>query len=48
MPPPRIAGITSGRVMRSVVRRLLAPRMVAASSISVDTRSSASLAKTKI
>ncbi len=45
MAPPRIAGSTSGRVMRSVVRSVPAPRMLAASSISDDTTSSAAEVK---
>ena len=45
--PPRIAGSTSGSVTRSVVRQVPAPRMLAASSISEETRSSADVVKTK-
>ena len=39
--PPTIAGSTSGNVTRNVVRSVPAPRIFAASSISVETRSSA-------
>ncbi len=46
--PPRIAGVTSGKVTRKVVRSPPAPRMLAASSISDETRSSASVVKTKM
>jgi hypothetical protein len=45
--PPTIAGSTSGRVTRNVVRIVPAPRIFAASSISDDTRSSAALVNTK-
>ena len=48
MPPPMIAGITSGSVMRNVVRTVPAPRMLAASSISDDTRSSAAVVNTNM
>jgi hypothetical protein len=48
MMPPMIAGVTSGSVIRSVVRSVRAPRMLAASSISEETRSSAELVKTKV
>ena len=48
MTPPMIAGVTSGSVMRSVVRSVRAPRMFAASSISDDTRSSAELVNTNV
>ena len=44
--PPMIAGSTSGSVTRKVVRRVPAPRMFAASSISDETRSSAELVNT--
>ena len=46
MKAPRIAGITSGSVIVSVVCMLLAPRMLAASSISEEIRSSADLVST--
>ena len=46
--PPMIAGSTRGRVMRKIVRVPLAPRMLAASSISEETRSSASEVNTKM
>jgi hypothetical protein len=46
MNAPRIAGSTSGSVMRTVVSRLLAPRMLAASSISEEIRSSADFVST--
>ncbi len=36
--PPMIAGVTSGSVTRQIVRRLPAPRMFAASSISEETQ----------
>jgi hypothetical protein len=45
MRPPTIAGTTSGKVTRRVVRSVPAPRMFAASSISEETRSSAELTK---
>ena len=47
MKAARIAGSTSGSVIDKVVRRLPEPRMLAASSISEDTRSSADLVNTK-
>ncbi len=47
MTPPRIAGSTIGKVMRKVVRHLPEPRMLAASSISEETRSRAALTKMK-
>ncbi len=43
----RIAGSTSGRVMRKIVFSRPAPRMAAASSISLETSSSAAVVKTK-
>ena len=46
--PPMMAGSTIGKVTRSVVRMTPAPRMLAASSISEDTRSSAALVKMKM
>ena len=46
MKAPRIAGSTSGSVMDRDVRKLPAPRMFAASSISEETRSSADLVNT--
>ncbi len=45
--PPRMAGSTSGSVMRTVVRQMPAPWILAASSISDDTVSSAVAVKTK-
>ena len=44
--PPTIAGSTSGSVTRNVVRNVPAPRMLAASSISEETRSSAAVVNT--
>ena len=41
MNPARTAGMTSGKVTLSKVRRVLEPRMLAASSMSADTRVSA-------
>ena len=46
MSPPTIAGSTNGSVTRNVVRKVPAPRILAASSISEDTRSSAELVNT--
>ena len=46
--PPRIAGSASGRVTRRMVRQVPAPRMLAASSISDDTSSSAAEVKMKM
>ena len=46
--PPRIAGSTSGSVTRRMVRQVPAPRMLAASSISDDTSSSAAVVKMKM
>ena len=43
--PPRMAGSAIGSVTRNVVRRMPAPRMLAASSISEETRSSAAVVK---
>ena len=46
--PPRIAGKASGKVTRRMVRHVPAPRMLAASSISEDTSSSAAEVKMKM
>ena len=46
--PPRIAGSASGRVTRHMVRHGPAPRMLAASSISDETSSSAAVVKMKM
>ena len=46
--PPRMAGSTIGSVISIVVRSTPAPRILAASSISEDTRSSAALVKMKM
>ena len=46
--PPRMAGSASGSVTRRMVRQAPAPRMLAASSISDDTSSSAALVKMKM
>ena len=48
MAPAMIAGSTMGRVILSVVRIVPAPRMLAASSISEDTTSSAAAVKMKM
>ena len=46
--PPRIEGHTSGRVTLRIAVQVPAPRMLAASSISEDTRSRADFTKMKI
>lgn len=46
--PPRIAGSANGSVTRHIVRQGPAPRMLAASSISDETSSSAAVVKMKI
>ncbi len=47
MKPPRIDGQTSGSVTLRIAVQVPAPRMLAASSISDDTRSSADFTKMK-
>ena len=46
--PPSIAGVTIGKVIRAIVRNRPQPKILAASSISDDTRSRASEVNTNM